>query len=612
MSGSGKIGIIVVAVAVIIAVAAAGLWSAGVFTPKAPAPKPPAPVKEQPQEAAKPAAPETLAAPVIKKEPRPEPAFKPVVLDVLHMTPAKAQIALGLPPLNGTLNKAMPLAKRLAPPDFDIEAKLNEFILNASKTVGVENAKTLGDIGAAKGLNLDAPWGLFADFSKSVESGIAAAEKAKAAAPQGKEPILPPVDLKDVDAPSAALVLGVSDPAKVEATIKELTALNPDFYGKDFKPVTVGNLTINTIDDYGYFLADNKLAIGTTDMVTSIAESAAKPAALPYGSSDCPATAPDEGALLLYTERLLPLLKKILPVVNVGGDFAPFIAAQATALETLMAAPNGEDPVVTTFAWTADKFEINTRMDTYSHPGLLSFSGQAVPMKYAQMLPESTLALVNLCLTPEWKKQIMDVYLKEVPKFSKDPGVAQGITIGNQVLNLLGQEITLGLAGAKDDFPSIFLMIGLAKPDQTQSLMKLLIPSGEGEKYKDIEIKPVVAEIPVPISFAFPGDMVLFSNNVDKMKTLIDMILENRTSGLFAALNPPLDPATPRYSSLLLNTGIWTDIVAPLNNLMSFLPAEVKPIGDQVAALIREVRLMNEMDGTWQASKLTVFTKNPS
>lgn len=612
MSGSGKIGIFVIAIAVIIAVVAAGLWTSGVLTPPVTAP-----VKPEAKET-KPVTPETtptpppVAAPVMKKEPRPEPAFKPVVLDVLKMTPAKAQLALALPPLNGTLAKAIPLAKRIAPPDLDIEAKLNEFIVNAAKTAGAADAKTLGEVAAAKGINLDAPWGLFADFTKSVESGIAAAEKAKGDAPQDKPAAMPKVDLKDVDPPSAVIVLGISDPVKVEATIKELTGLNPDFYGKNLEPLTVGAVTINAIDDYGYFIADNKLALGSLDLLKSIAEGAATPVTLPYGTGDCPATAPDEGSLLIYSERLLPLLEKALPVIDLGGDYSPFIAAQAATLKSLLASPNGEDPIVTTFAWTEDKFEVNTRMDTYTHPGLLTFSGQAVPMKYAQMLPESTLAMVNLCLTPEWKKQITDVYLKEVPKFTKDPGVAQGITIGSQVINMLGQEITLGLAGAKDDFPSLFLMVGLSKPEQTQGLLSMLIPSGQPEKYKDIEIKPVQAEIPIPISFAFPGDMALFSNNIDKMKALIDLIQANGSTGLFAALNPPLDPAVPRYSSLLLNTGLWTDIVAPLNNLMSFLPADVKPIGDKVSSIVREVRLMNEMDGTWQSSKLSVFVKNPA
>lgn len=635
MLTSGKYRLVMWSVTLAILVAMTGLWFAGCGGEQQPVPARQAPVKPvvpATQPAPQPAAPAPAPA-LAPAVPRPAPAFQPVTLDVLKLTPAQAQIALALPPANGTLVKVIALAKRIAPPELDVEAKVAEFAQGLAIQTNVEGAKSLNDIAVAKGVSLDKPVAVFADVTKSVDSAIAAAEKIKAAVAGAAQPAQPSqapaagappsgapapaaapaapewpkVNPKDLEFPSVVAVLGLSDAAKAEAAIKELASGNPIL--KPGEPVAVGEVKINVYGDYGYFIAGDKLALGSLDLLKGVAERVANPAGLRYGGADCPATAPDEGSVLIYGERLLPLLKKALPAMDLGAEVTPLINVQAAALESMLSSPSGEDPVVTTMAWTKDMFELKSRMDTATHPGLLTYSGPAAPMKYAQMLPEGTVALLNLRLTTEWKKQITDVYLKEATKVSKAPGVAQGVTIGGQVLGMLGEEIALGVAGVKDEAPAIFLMVGLGNPEQTKGLLQMLIPVAPAETYKEVPISQIQVETPIPLWISFPGDMVMFSNNVDKMKAIIDMIKENKTTNLFATFVPPLDPATPRYSSLILNTSLWTDVLMPLDNLLKFLPADVKPIGDQVASILREVRMMSEMDGSWQATRLTLYLK---
>ncbi len=602
-----------------------------------PAPAPPAPPAAAPAPAP---APVSAAAPVpapsappAPATPRPEPAFKPITADVLKYTPANAQLAIALPPLNGTIAKAIPFAKRVAPPAVDIDALVQQAIATLASDLEAADAKTFADIALSKGLSLDAPIAVFADVSGTANSAIAAAEKAKAVVEKAKAdaaaaatppapaadgtaapapatpapaPEPPHIDFNDIDYPSVAGILGLSDAAKAEAALKALVADKPEL--KEGEPVIVGEVKINNYGPVGYFIAGDKLALGSMDLLKGIAERVAAPLALRYGGADCPATTPDEAAMLLYGERLLPLIEKALPLADLTGPAGAMLAGQTEMIKGLLSSQGGEDPLVTTVAWTKDMFEVKTRMDTGTHPGVLAYTGQAAPMKHAQLLPEGTAALLNFRLTPEWKKQ-MGEYMKGLPK--DDVQVAQVASFAPQILTLLGEEITLGISGVKDDAPALFVMVGLANPENTKAFLQMIIPSAQAEVYKETPINNIEGvPTPIPLSITYVGDMMLLTNNVDKMKAVIDLVKDNKTTSMMTGLVPPLDPATPFYSALLVNASLWTDVVAPLNNILNFMPAEAKPIADQVTSIVREIRMMSEMDGTWQSSHLTIFFKD--
>ncbi len=564
----------------------------GEAPPPAPPAPPASPAAPAPEPAAAPPAAPTPPAPAVD---RPAPAFTPVVGDVLQYLPDHAQLAIGLPPINGILNKALPFAKRIAPPELDIEKEYENIIRDLARDADAPDAKTLGEIAAAKGVDADAPIAVFADFNKSFQKAGAKTE----------------VDLADLEPPAIAGVLCLKDAAKAEATVKELISLSPDLSGVTAETVSVGDIAIQVYDAYGYFIADNKIALGSLDLVKQVAERFASPAILRYGTAACPATAPDEAAILMRGKQFISLLKRVLPALDMFGDqpFAePLLLGQINSLDAMLA--DVDDPLVTTISWTKDRFEINSRLDTAAHPEVITFSGQAAPLRYVQKLPKDTVAMWAFRLTPEYKKQITDVYLKSLPaEMTQNPQFAQGLSIGNQLLTMLGEELTLGVSGAKDDFPVLTLMIGLANPEPTKGLLQMLVPMQVSEKHNEVDINQIQAPIPIPISLAFAGDMVLLSNDTEKMKGIIDLATEERTSGLLAGMEPPLSADTPRYSAFVLNTSLFSDVLLPLNAILNFLPAEAQPIMEQVSSVLRELRFFSEMDGSWISTKLSLYLR---
>lgn len=603
--------------AMVMIIAMSGWMFAGCGGEEPPAPEQPAPTVTAPEAKEAP-------APVVTPPPAaPKSApgdIRPVTLDLLRLAPAQAQLALALPPLNGVVAKALPLAKRLAPEGVDIDKEWAAIIADLAKDAGVEGAQTLGDVAMAKGINLDAPIALFADFTASANSVVAAVEAVQPAptaksdteaAPEAPARTVEDLDLGDVEEPSLAMLLGVADRAKAEATVQELIALIPDLSGQAGNPVAVNDISISVYDKYGYFFSGNLLAVGTTDLLKAVAERVSNPAEVRYGSVDCPAGAPDEMALLMYGGRFLPLLKQALPAIPINPGLKPFIDSQIAMLEGMLGGA-ADDPIVSTFALAEDKVELKSMMDTATHPGILPMTGQAAPLRYAQMLPEGTVAMISLRLTPEYKKLITERYLTGLPPdLAKDPGTASAVAMAGQVINMLGDEVTLGIAGATEELPTAFLLVRLSNPEPTKGLIQAFVPTMPSETYNEVDISAVQAPTPVPLSIAFPGDTLFVSNSLDKMKPVIDLLKENKTTNLFATLQPPLDPNVPRYSLLTLNASLLSDVVVPLASLAGGVPNEAKPIIDQVSSVLSEVRAVSEMAGSWQVSKVSLYLKPP-
>ena len=115
----------------------------------------PAPAAEQTPAAPEAAAPKAVDAPVepvaVKEAPT-APAAPvtdgPLTLDVLQWTPAQAQVAFAMPPVNGTIAKLLTLDERIEA--VDLAGELEKMIADLAEDADVEDAKTLNDIAVAK------------------------------------------------------------------------------------------------------------------------------------------------------------------------------------------------------------------------------------------------------------------------------------------------------------------------------------------------------------------------------------------------------------------------------------------------------------------------------
>lgn len=531
----------------------------------------------------------------------------PVTTATLKWTPEQSHVALALPDLQALVDQIKAIDGRLHTDDSGITGDIDKMIRDLANAAGAYGASDLNAIGEARGLDATKGIGLFVDLTPTIESILKQLAEHQASQESGDESTFE-ADLDDAEMPLWAAVFGVQDEEKVVEAIEDLVYSSSELAYAEEGEETVGDVTIKTYDEYGYFIQGDRVALGSLAMVKGVAKRVGDEAKVRYGSNAAPAQLPHEAVALIFGQKFLPGLKAALPHLDMGGDAKPFVDAQIANLEAMFADSKSDDPLLLTLGASDEKVQLDLRIDTAEHPGVLAVSGEASPLRLAQLLPSETLALISLRLNEEGKKQFMEGYLPAIAEATGQGDDPQRMMIANQVVNMIGDELTLGVAGSPDDFPSIFLMVGLRDPEPTKGLLSMFIPSMPGETYKDVEIKSVAAPVPVPISLAFPGDMLLISNSVERMKTVIDLVSEEKTSDFFSTIS--LDAATPRYNAVYLNSRLFTDVVLPLASLTGGLPAGVDSVVGGLTPAVDAIRLLNEMQGSWSVTQLSA-TLNP-
>jgi hypothetical protein len=536
----------------------------------------------------------------------------PVTLPALKAMPGQTALALGVPPVTVLEGKLVPMLNRIAP-ELEIEQSVQDMVDDFAEDFGIEGAKTLRDIGVGIGVDFDAPMAVFVDVSPSLESLETMMKEMEEAE---EDAALSPEDIVAgyMEVPAFSAVMTISDQAKAEAAISEFGKLSPDFDPEGYEKIAAGEVMVRSwgSDVFNYVLTEKALVMGNSlDMVAATAMRLDDPATLRYGSDpSVPMVSNEDIVALLFGGDFMPAAMGLLVMMMEQED--PTVAALYKSQLEMMAAmwegEGAEDPLVISMGIDDDKLEVLAGLDTKLHPAALEQSGAPVALQLAPLLNEDTLMFLSLVLTPEMKKTISDTYLKAAAAQSpENPQMAQAMTIGKQVLQMVGPELAIGISPVQDDLPALTAMIQLTEPDATKGLLQLFVPTQAGETYNEVDLLDIVAPVPVQLSMAYLDDVVLVSNNLDEMKRIIDLRKAGEQSALFAGLNPPLDPATPRWSALMLNTSLYTDIIMPLAMLFGAVPEEADMVASRLAENVREMRSVAEMRGEWYVSSLGIM-----
>ncbi len=554
-------------------------------------------------------------------------AEAPITLPVLQLTPDNAQVALAVPPLDATLAQIADIAKKFTPNPGDIDNLLAEIVSGAAEGADAWGAANFKEIATKYGLNGEAPVGIYTDLTRTVDKAIAeyntnkeraekeAAEKAKtdadAAAAKGEAAPAAPKDSIKIESPELtipdlAAVLTVADKSLVQTTLDSIISDVPELSSATPKDEVIGSVTVKVIDSYGYFFAGDKVVLGSLGLVKGIAARVDKPAKVSYGTEACPATAATEIVALVQGKRLFPLLEKVLPTFAIADDVRPVLIESAKQLSTVF---DSDDPMVISLGASEKGADLQARIDASANKGLKAFVGDAQPLRLAQWLPENTLAMISWRFNAQDKQRLVESVLPAVAA-ARGEGANQA-QMAKQVVEQIGDEITIGIAAADQDFPAAFVMISLAKPDETKGLLQMLVPAMPGEKHGDVDIQALALPSPVPFSIAYPGDMILLSNSVEGMKTIIDLQKSKGATKFLASLQPPLDPATPRYSAIMINSKLISDVLIPISSLAPVIPGDVMDVAQKLAPVLHDVRLVNEVNGSWHVNKLSVRLTEP-
>lgn len=524
---------------------------------------------------------------------------------VLQLAPESAQVAIAIPPLGKTLDRGTAIAKRFAPEEVDIDAELKKIIDDLASDAGVEDAEDLQAIADAKGVDLTSPLAVFFDFSESVvlpEGGASEEEE------EGGEEEAPEAELEE---PEWVLVVGVADEEKVLATLKEIVRDVPKLAKEEPKEVSASDQTIQAYGDMGYLMLDGKVAVGSVDLLKGVAARVNNPAEVRYGTEECPAGSDTEVAALVFGKRLYPLLEAAAPVLAMEDEaYGALVNMQLESLKGMFGPDSADDPMVVTYTLADDQIALRSKIDTAVHPSVLDYSGKADPLRLAPMLSTDTLAFLTLRFNDEARKQLSEVVLPAIAN-SAGGDAQQVMGFVPQVLELIGEEVTLGVETKENDFPALVLMLALKEPESAKGFIKIiagqyLIP---GETHNEVEINSIAAASPIPFSVAMPDDLIVISNNVDAIKSIIDLNKAGGQTDFFSSLDPALSANTPRYNAAVIQSKLLSDVVIPLSALAGGIPDEYAPVAKVLSEDVKEVRLLNEMDGTWSTGSLQVLLK---
>ncbi len=587
----------------VVMAALAPVFVTGCSKEEEPAP-PPAPEATAPAPAvAEPAAPiEAPAAPVAAAA-----GPTPVTLDVLRLMPESTTIALALPPVNGIWDKAIALAKRVAPVGTDVDAEAQRIIADMAGDAGVPDAKSLAEIAAAKGLDAGAPLAAFVDLSRTAS----AAQKALAELPTTGSPPTPEqmqVVMDNLEAPEGAVVLPVADAAKVEQTLKDLMAQEGSTISADSLVDTdAGGITIRFSEtgQAGYFLNENKVVIGNSlRILQEVAARFKAPATTRYGTAGMEAGAPDEAVALAYMGRLMPMIEPLMPaLLALNPQMAPMASLQMKNIETYAKAFAPNEASVTTLLWNDQMIQLMSRMDETANPGLKEAIGESKPLRFAPLLPEQTLFILSQRINDKMKEQ----FKVGSGAAGGDPNAEQIMATVGQVVEMVGDEITIGLANSGGGFPHLLVMAGLSKPQEAKDFIQTLAPMTPSETHNNVEVSLLTVPAPLPFYIAFPADTMIVSNDADKIKQTIDMIEAGGSSPLLAGMTPAVDSALPRSSFVSLDTRLISEVVMPLAGMLGAMPAEFQEPAGKVVEVLREVRIDSVEDQSILKSSVTLY-----
>ncbi len=529
----------------------------------------------------------------VKELKLPEPNGNVVTTQLLKLTPPNAQVSIALPSIAEGLDKLVQLAKRFYS-ESEVDGWVQRHVTMLAFFAGVPEAKTLIDVAVARGFDIALPCAFYLDFSPSVDSlvkilGAESTEGETQAGGSGKT--LKDIDIADITQPNWAVALGVKDKSKVEESLKELVVEVPEISGNSPKEEIVKGAQVISYGPYAYSITAGYVVVGSTVMVKGVVSSFSEPAQVRYGTAEMPALDVPEGVILMKDWELVPMIDKLLPhVLKVYPEAVPLQMKISPWSEIV--ATGEKDPVYLCFSLLPEeRLMVRSLFDTSKKPKYLEIIGEAQPMGVLKVLPDSTQGSIFFQLTNEYKNYLDKNIIPQVKETLSDKReIAQGLQYGTSFMRMFGNEIGVCMTGMLGDFPAVVILIRAGKGSESslKSFLDVMVPSeGTPEKHREVEIKKIAVPTPIPINLTMVNDLVVVCNNVDIIKNIIDLVLDNGSSNYLKNLNPPVDPETPRYAFVSLQSKLFLDVVFPL---LSIFGKDLGGAQRDVEAVLREVR----------------------
>ncbi len=535
---------------------------------------------------------------------------------LLKLTPDSAQVSMVLPSLSEGLDKLVQTAKRFQPAE-EVDNWLQNQIANLASFADTPDAKNLTEVAEARGFDVTKPAGVFADFKPTCDSLVTILETPPAQPAvattselqtSAKQPArLEEIDFSKVKQPNWAVMLGVKDKDKVEESLKELVVEIPEISATAPQEIVVDGAKIIDYGPYAYSIAAQYVVVGSTSIVKGVASRFTNPYAVRYGS-EIPATSYPEGVVLVKDWELVPIVSKIMPAIAKLSPYAVIGQMKFNGWMELLD-PGTQDPAYICFSLNPnEKIEIRSLIDLAKHPKSASVLGEAKPMQLTKLLPDNTQISLVYQLPNEYKTYLNQTAIPQLKTMLGDKKeIAQGLQYGVTAMGVLGNEIAVGVTSAMGDFPALVILIQAANVEQVKGLIDMLVPSMSDETYRDIPLKKLTIPSPIPVAMVMAGDKLAISNNTDVLKKIVDLVLDNQSSGYMANLKPPLNPETPRYTVLSLQSKVFLDTIFPLMAVLGKDLGNAQRDVEKALSEIQELRILSEKKGNLLEGQIVIY-----
>lgn len=527
---------------------------------------------------------------------------RPDTVAVLRFMPESAAIAVAIPSIESVNADLESFLIRGAPDHINMEAEIKVVVRQLARNAEAFDAQTVEDIALAKGIDPGAPLGVFLlAEDKGLDSDTAA---------------LPPFPGTDRGAFSP--MPGAMDPfvAPLLAFSSRFAVVLPIINRQDAEQLVSdwgggGTMNSNDVPDlrttiftradgsFAYFFTRLWLVAGTAPaLVNEIAGRMTAPVVIRYGTEECPADANDEIVQLIRLDRLAASYQ------GRGESAGP--AWYSPLVGPLAAAYTGNDPLVVTWRFDEDNLTVRSRLDYRRHPQALELAGQPRPLALPRRFPASTLAFFSFSIGDEYKTKLKSALTGPEQSQSALAPVAPSLT---KLIDAMGNEIAMAVAGMEGGSPKLALLAQFNDGDAARAaLNEMGILALKDQTYNNTDLYAFFFPMPLmdQIRYAIPGNTFVVATNLDLLKTLVDMALSERNSGLMDALEPPLDESAPRRHLLVARKEFFTDAFVPLLASTGMISADQREIVAHTFDKLRDARLTTEVHNNWMDNRLVV------
>ena len=506
---------------------------------------------------------------------------------LLSYTPAEAQIAMVLPNVDQVFDRVTTLYKKIEDAEV-VDERIEMVLSELAVEIGALEAETLSEIFAAKGIAADMPVAIYVDGSPTT---------------------------KDADAePGWAVALSIKDMETAKTAIQDdLIDGIPELSVSDKTTEEVNGFELSLIDEYAYFIQDDIIYLGFANLVKGIAARHTDPIKADYGSS-IDATTDDAAVIQINGSGLITLMENLDPdLFEEESEKAAFDAFLPGIKATFEGAK--ENTFITAILKLNDSnFKIQILTNGEDLPGVYTTYGKASPLRFTQLLPQSTRVYLSARLNDETR-----AYMKQslAPAIASGTGTeedaaAQTLTMANQVIDMVGEELTIAVLGKDGGLPGVVLMIALNNAEISQGLIQMLVPSSEDESmpFGDTSVainSVMLPEFPFPLSIAYPKDTVVASTDKEALKSIITHIMNGDEGDFLKSRTPPIDSTLPTYSSFYIDTKLVSELTGLAAMFGGPQAAESLEQANSILPVLREIRSQKIIEGDWIISEVDVI-----